>query len=92
MAVICNNTGRVASSVQYTSFSSDTAIMVQGRVGATRHPAPSLKVPKLHITLQIISHIIWRFLKLSMCCVMFMSSFEFRSDWGWGRDNIGIHI
>ena len=55
MAVICNNTGRVVSSVQYTSFSSDTAITVQGRVGATRHPAPSLKVSKLHIA-NYISH------------------------------------
>ena len=55
MAVICNNTGRVVSSVQYTSFSSDTAIMVQGRVGATRHPTPSLKVSKLHIA-NYISH------------------------------------
>ena len=87
MAVICNNTGRVVSSVQYTSFSSDTAIMVQGRVGATRHPTPSLKVPKLHITLQIISHIIWRFLKLSMCCVMFMSSLSMNLDWIGAREH-----
>ena len=34
-------------------------------------------------TLQIISHIIWRFLKLSkcMCCVMFMSSLSMNLDW-----------
>ena len=57
MAVICNNTGRVVSSVQYTSFSSDTAITVQGRVGATRHPAPSLKVSKLQLHIaNYISH------------------------------------
>ena len=86
MAVICNNTGRVASSVQYTSFSSDTAITVQGRVGATRHPAPSLKVSKLQLHIaNYISHnleIFYIIQKHVLCHVHVIIINESRLDWG----------
>ena len=89
MAVICNNTGRVVSSVQYTSFSSDTAIMVQGRVGATRHPAPSLKVSKLQLHIaNYISHNLEIFEIIHVLChVHVIIINESRLDWGQGTWN-----